>query len=116
MGACIEEHDELHGMLASRVEVLKVLFNSLDHERDILDLDVRPVLSVNAVEEVSEDDSLLVEELIFLNIKFLAFFEKKVEKEIFILVIDHSVSENSLVLMDPESHHIKRSLTCLRIS
>mmetsp|Transcript_11712 Transcript_11712/g.17848 ORF Transcript_11712/g.17848 Transcript_11712/m.17848 type:complete len:936 (+) Transcript_11712:4723-7530(+) len=107
--ACIKEHHELHGMLTSRVEVFKVLVNLGDHDRDIFDLYIRSVFSIDALEIVTEDDSLDIKDLVLRNIKLLSLSQEEREEYFLVLFIDHSVSEHSLVLMDPQPHDIGSS-------
>lgn len=106
----VQEHDELHCLLATGVEVLQVLSDLREKALNIFDLKIRPLLSVNAVEVITEDESFDIENLILLETEFFALCDEKFKQNALVLLVDHTVSEDSLVLVDPNSDDVNRCL------
>ena len=63
MVTSVQEHDQIHLHFHHAVVVLKELLDLLDHFAEVVYLLVDPVIDINALEEVSEDDAISVEDL-----------------------------------------------------
>ena len=84
------------------VIVIQVFLNFLQH-LDVVVYDcVGSAVTVYSEEEITEDDSIVLEDLILVKIEVLAsLVHQKFKQHFFVAFIDHSVCENSLVLMHP---------------
>ena len=56
--AGVKEQDQLHWVLLGSIEVLKVELDLLDEVFQVLYPDVRPVVSIDSVDIVSENDAV----------------------------------------------------------
>jgi len=113
--AGIEEHHKLHGYLCSLVEVFKELANFDEHLRNVFDLDIWSVFSVDSVEVISENYALDVENLFLLQVELFTFLQTQGQQDVLVIIVDHSVSEHSLVFVDPKSEEIQRFLASLLV-
>ena len=71
---------------------------------------VRSVVTIHSEGEITKDDSVIVENLSFCEIKLsFSFGHQKVQKEFLVLIVDHTITENALVLVHPEFDYVKLS-------
>jgi hypothetical protein len=116
MVTSVQEHNKFHWILLAIVVVAQVLDNDLHECVKILNHDVWSILSINAIQVITEDDSLTAKDLFFSKfVDLCALLHDEVKKDFFVLVGNHSVSEDSLILVDPKSNDINLSLSGLLI-
>ena len=102
----INEHDQSHWSLDSGVILFKVFFNLRDEVLHVFNLGIDLIISTSH-HIVSKDKSLSVVDLSFLEVKaLLSFFVEGLREPVSINVVNKSVSENSLVLVNPESNQL----------
>lgn len=103
--ASIQEHDEFHGTLATGVLVVKELHNPSKHGCEVLYLDVRPVLAVDTGHVVSINETIDIEDVLSLEFELLHFGNHELNQSSFILVVDHTITEDPLVLVHPQTYY-----------
>lgn len=103
----IQEHDEWHLNLVDTVVVLKVLFDLGLHSTEVFNLSIDASLNINAIHEVTEDDSLSVKDVFFLAVKLaLCLVDEQVVNELAIWVVRKTITEDTFILVDPESEKL----------
>jgi len=113
----IQEHNEVHGDLDSVIHVSKVFFDLFDHVSKITDIDVRSVITIDSIIEIAKYDSFILKDLFFGQLEHsFAFLEIKISKLIFIIIVNHTITKDSLVLVNPKSNKVSFSLHGLPIS
>lgn len=115
MVTCIQEHNKSHWSFRARVEVLKILSDLYKELRNIFNLYIWSIFTVNAIEVITKYNSFNIEYLIFSYFELFTFCQEEIEEDLFILWVDHSVTEYSLVFVDPKSHDINCGLGSLLI-
>ena len=106
MIACIQEHDEVHGHFDTSIEVFQIFSNFLKHHRNVLDLNIRPVIAFNSIKVITKDNSFNIKQLFLLQIILGSFIHQQIKQNQLILIVNHTITKHSIILMDPESEKI----------
>jgi hypothetical protein len=100
----IKEHDKLHLSLDCAIVLAKILCNLLNEDFEVWYLPIDPLLNVDAVHIISKYKSFSVKDLIFGKCKSLTSLAGKyIVKPGSVWVVTKSITEHSLVLVDPET-------------
>lgn len=100
----IEEHDKLHLSLDCAIVLAKILCNLLNEDFEVWYLPIDPLLNVDAVHIISKDKSLSVVDLFLGKGQGLTGLAcKNFVKPGSVWVVTKSITEHSLVLVDPET-------------
>lgn len=103
----IQEENQLHLTLALGVVVLKVLLDLLDHAGQILQVLVRSVFTIHAETKVRENDSIVLKDLVLGQFEFpFGLIHEELKKHVLVGIIDHTVTEDTLVLVNPETDQV----------
>ena len=104
MVASIQEHDQIHLHFHHAVVVLKELLDLLDHFAEVVYLLVDPVIDINALEEVTEDDAISVEDLFSRDGELgLASIDQLILEPLTLFHFNQTISKYAHVLMQPQS-------------
>ena len=110
----IKEHNERHLKLEGAIVVFKVVFNLLLHSTQVIDLAVAASLYINSVHEVTENDSFRVVDIFLSQAKFsLSLFHEKIVHVFTIRVVIQTITEDTLVLVDPKAEQLDIRLDSL---
>ena len=105
----IQEHHKLHWMLRTTVQILQVLLDLLDKLGEIGNHIVRSVLSLVTLHEIAEDDSLDAEDFFLSELEVeLGLVHQEAEQSLFVLIVNHAIAEDTLVLVHPQSDEARQ--------
>ncbi len=91
--------------------ILKIFLDFLHENGEVVEDLVWSVLRFITLEIVTEDDSLTIKYCIFSNREFfLCLSENQFFKHFLVILVDHTISKHSLILMEPELQ--KLGLVC----
>jgi hypothetical protein len=80
--ASVQEENELHLRLGGRVEIFEVFLNLLDHSGEIIQVLVRPEITIHTESEIREDNSIVLKDLLFGGFKFaFGLVEEQVKED-----------------------------------
>jgi hypothetical protein len=101
----VQEHDQVHLTLVITVVFFKEFLDFLNHFIEVHHLLVNASIDVDAFVEISEDESLAVEDLLSGNSELgLSSLYELLFKPLAFLEFDQTISENTGVLVNPKSH------------
>jgi hypothetical protein len=103
--ARIKEHDQLHLILHRAIVLLKVLDDLVHQDLKVFNLSVYPGFDVDTIHVVSEHEPLGIEDVCFFELEgFAGLYRQLLVEPISVNIIDQSVTEDSLVLVDPKTY------------
>lgn len=104
----VHKHNQFHGEFDSAVVVFEILFDLGKHSRQVSNDFVGAALAIDTFREVTEDDTVGLEDLSLAEFEFLGGLgHEQLEEDFLVLVVDHTVTEYTLVLVHPHANQIK---------
>jgi len=104
-------------VLGAGVEIFKVVFNTFDELGEIIDDLVGAVLALVAELVITKDDSLTVHDHLFRDLEIaLTLSEHEILEHFLVIFVDHTIGEDTHVLVIPELDEFEFSVDRLLVS
>lgn len=98
-------------MLGSSIEILKVILDSLDKLGQVINDLIRSVLTLIAELVVTKDDPVTVHDVLLGHLElFLGLCEEELIEHLLVILIDHTISKHSIILVSPQLEQLNLGL------
>ena len=104
-------------MLRAGIEIFEILLNALDELLEVVNNLICTVITIVTELVISEDDTLAIHNVLFSDLEvLLRLREDELLKHFLVVLIDHTIGEDTHVLVEPELQELDLGVDSLLMS